>query len=137
MEFIVTSLLLFVVVSTAVDRACKAPKLAPIPIGFALAAGVSIAGTFTGGSLNTARTFGPAVVGGDWRAQWIYWCAHFGGAIIVGLVYRFVFLTGPLPEDRPRDLRTVKTWASPSIQPENHLPADLHAVAHGASVGLA
>lgn len=69
---------------------------APIPIGFAVTAGVLIAGLVTGGSMNPARSFGPAVVSNVWTLHWIYWVAPFAAAIACGLVYKLLFLSAPL-----------------------------------------
>jgi MIP family channel proteins len=115
MEFMVTSMLVFVVLATAADRVNKTVNLAPVPIGFALAVGVMAAFNWTGGSLNPARTFGPAVISGQWSSQWIYWLGQLGSAVIIGLLYRFVFLTAPPPEEDLASMRLLN---------KSHMPVE-------------
>lgn len=38
-----------------------------------------------------ARSFGPAVIYGDWSSHWIFWVGPFTGAIAAWLVYDFTF----------------------------------------------
>jgi len=53
---------------------------------------------FTGGSLNPARSFGPAVIGTSdsrWDYHYIYWAGPIVGAIITSVVYRLMFAYKP------------------------------------------
>jgi aquaporin related protein len=46
---------------------------------------------FTGGSLNPARSFGPAVASRSFVGyHWIYWLGPVLGALLAALYYRFV-----------------------------------------------
>ena len=48
----------------------------------------------TGGSLNTARSFGPAVLSTDsrvWRDHYVYWIGPLLGGGLAGVLHRFVF----------------------------------------------
>ena len=52
----------------------------------------SFAGVFwTGGSLNPARSFGPAVAIREFKTtQWIYWVGPLAGAIFAVLLYKLI-----------------------------------------------
>lgn len=70
--------LVFVLVILASTR--KAPALAGIVISLTLVA-VHLAGIpFSGASVNPARSFGPALIGGDFGGFWIYIVGPFAGA---------------------------------------------------------
>lgn len=60
-EALITFILVFVVISVATDERVPAP-VAPVAVGFALAAGVFVGGPVTGGSVNPARALGPIIV---------------------------------------------------------------------------
>ena len=46
-----------------------------------------IAGPVTGGSLNPARTLGPALVAGQFDAIWVYIVGPIVGAVLAALGY--------------------------------------------------
>lgn len=48
-------------------------------------------GPLTGGSINPARTLGPAIGAGKLTKLVPYMLAQFIGAVLVALLYRFVF----------------------------------------------
>jgi MIP family channel proteins len=68
--------LIIVGVSPGEGRAFAA---APFVIGATVFAGALVAGPLTGGSFNPARSLGPAVAGGVWKAHWLYWMAPIMG----------------------------------------------------------
>ncbi|MBK8139064.1 MAG: aquaporin [Anaerolineae bacterium] len=83
-EAVVTFIFVSVIFQTAAFG--KAGNLAPVAIGFTLAACIFAAGPFTGGSLNPARTFGPALASGDLSYFIPYFVGIFGGAALAALV---------------------------------------------------
>ncbi|XP_042303521.1 aquaporin-4-like [Sceloporus undulatus] len=60
-----------------------------LAIGFSVIAGALAAGTFSGGSMNPARSLGPAVVTGIWEHHWVYWLGPTLGAVLAGVSYEF------------------------------------------------
>lgn len=89
-EFLATFLLTFVVFGTAVDPA--APKVGGFAIGLVVTADILAIGPLTGGSMNPARSFGPAVVSGILEGQAIYWVGPILGSIAAALLYDGLFL---------------------------------------------
>ena len=84
MEFVLT--LIFVLVILASTK--KAPAMAGLVIPFTLAV-VHLAGIpFSGASVNPARSFGPALVGGTLNEVWIYLVAPLAGAAVAWVFWR-------------------------------------------------
>lgn len=90
LEFIATFFLVLVVFGTAVDP--KAPRIGGLAIGLTVTADILAIGPLTGGSMNPARSFGPAVASGVFEAQVIYWLAPLAGGIVAAVLYDFLFL---------------------------------------------
>ncbi|KAL6966082.1 Aquaporin TIP2-1 [Sarracenia purpurea var. burkii] len=103
MEIIITFALVYTVYATAADpKKGSLGTIAPIAIGFIVGANILAAGPFSGGSMNPARSFGPAVVSGDFHDNWIYWVGPLIGGGIAGVIYSNVFIQhehAPLPTD--------------------------------------
>ena len=91
MEIVVTFALVFVIFATAVDPSGMG-NLAPLAIGLAVLVDHILAVPITGASMNPARSFGPALVAGEWGDQWIYWVGPLIGGVVAGLVYQFAFM---------------------------------------------
>jgi len=84
-EAILTFFLVFAVFGTAVDA--RAPKLGGWAIGLVLVFDILAGGPLTGASMNPARTFGPALVGGHWANHIVYWVGPILGGIVAAGVY--------------------------------------------------
>ena len=84
---VLTFLLVFVVYGTAVDA--RAPKIGGLAIGATIAGKVThfVYGPLTGGSMNPARTFGPALASGHWNNHLVYWVGPMAGGALAGLIY--------------------------------------------------
>ncbi len=89
-EAIATFFLVFVVFGTAVDA--HAPKVGGFAIGLVLTADMLAIGSRTGGSMNPARSFGPAVVSQVFEGQAIYWIGPILGGICAAVLYDALFL---------------------------------------------
>lgn len=103
MEIIVTFALVYTVYATAADpKKGSLGTIAPIAIGFIVGANILVAGPFSGGSMNPARSFGPAVASGNFAGIWIYWVGPLIGGGLAGLIYSNVFMNhehAPLSSD--------------------------------------
>lgn len=89
-EALVTFILVFVIISVATDPRVDG-AVPPVAVGFALAAGVFVAGPVTGGSLNPARTLGPAIVSGQFDGLLVYLIGPIVGGVAAAFAYdRFV-----------------------------------------------
>lgn len=89
-EAIATFFLVFVVFGTAVDP--HAPKVGGFAIGLTVSAGILAIGSRTGGSMNPARSFGPAVVSGVFEGHLVYWIGPIIGGCAAALLYDGLFL---------------------------------------------
>ena len=86
LEVVITFGLMFVIVAVASDDR-SVPGFGGIAIGLAVAMGALAGGPFSGGSMNPARSLGPALVTGEWTAHWVYWSAPIVGAALGALAY--------------------------------------------------
>jgi aquaporin Z len=84
--------MVFLLVSAVYQAAVygNAGNFAGIAIGFTLAAAILAGGTYTGASLNPARTLGPALIAGHLDYVLPYFVGMFGGAILGGLFHGYV-----------------------------------------------
>jgi aquaporin NIP len=88
-EAILTAFLMFVIMAVATDvRAVGAA--AAIAIGGTVGLDALFGGPVTGASMNPARSFGPALVAGEWRDFWLYVIGPIIGAALGALAYQLV-----------------------------------------------
>lgn len=85
-EWLITFAFVFVVAAVVSDERV-AYGSSGLAIGFAYAFGVLFGALLTGGSMNPARSLGPAVAAGEWEAHWLYWLAPIFGAIAAAWAY--------------------------------------------------
>ncbi|KAF5741665.1 aquaporin TIP2-1 [Tripterygium wilfordii] len=103
MEIVITFALVYTVYATAADpKKGSLGTIAPLAIGLIVGANILAAGPFSGGSMNPARSFGPAVATGDFHDNWIYWVGPLIGGGLAGLIYGNVYMSSdhePLASD--------------------------------------
>ena len=88
-EAALSALLMFVILAVATDtRAVGAA--AAIAIGGTIGLDALFGGPVTGASMNPARSFGPALVAGEWKDFWVYVIGPIGGASIGALAYQLI-----------------------------------------------
>jgi MIP family channel proteins len=95
-EALLTAFLMFVIMAVATDtRAVGAA--AAIAIGGTIGLDALFGGPVTGASMNPARSFGPALVSGEWRDFWVYVVGPVVGAAAGALAYQLVRGEHPQP----------------------------------------
>ncbi|MDQ3840026.1 MAG: aquaporin, partial [Thermoproteota archaeon] len=87
LEIVMTFTLVYVV-TAATTSENKIGPLAGTAVGFTLGFNVLFGGSISGGSLNPARSFGPALVTGNFDFHWIYWVAPIIGGLIAAGLYK-------------------------------------------------
>jgi len=92
LEGITTFFLVLTVFATAVDERSAFRPVAGFAIGISIVLGIMVAGPFTGGALNPARAFGPALASSHWQNHGIYWVGPLAGGFLAGFLYDSLFL---------------------------------------------
>jgi MIP family channel proteins len=92
LEGVTTFFLVLTVFATAVDERSMFRPVAGFAIGISIVLGILVAGPFTGGALNPARAFGPALASSHWQNHGIYWVGPLAGGFLAGFLYDSLFL---------------------------------------------
>lgn len=92
-EWLLSFALMFVIMAVATDRRV-ADGFAAIAVGLTVGFCAMMGGPLTGASMNPARSLGPALVGAEWGAHWIYWAAPVTGMVAAARVYEWLRGTG-------------------------------------------
>lgn len=89
MEIVLTALLVSVILGTA-SAAQNVGAIAALGVGGYIALAGLWAAPVSGVSMNPARSFGPALVSGDWHDFWVYVAGPLVGAAAGALAYQVV-----------------------------------------------
>ncbi|KJY01104.1 hypothetical protein TI39_contig303g00049 [Zymoseptoria brevis] len=90
LEMFLTAELVFTIFMLAAEKH-KSTFIAPVGIGLSLFVAELVGVYFTGGSLNPARSFGPALVNRNFHGyHWIYWLGPMLGACLAAGFYKFI-----------------------------------------------
>lgn len=89
MEIIISFLLMFVIYGVATDTRAVG-DLAGVAIGMTIMLNVFIAGPISGGSMNPARSLGPALVKHNFKGIWVYIIGPPIGTIAGAFAYSFI-----------------------------------------------
>ena len=88
LELLATAIFVLVILNSSALERHAGTALVAIPLTL-VAAHLALI-PFSGSSLNTARSFGPALIGSEWTDFWVYIVGPLGGAIIGWLVYAII-----------------------------------------------
>jgi MIP family channel proteins len=97
LECVLTFFLVFVFFATAVDVKGAFNKIAGFATGLTVTMGILFGGPFTGGALNPARAFGPALAAHHWTNHGVYWVGPLFGGVLAGVIYDRLFLRDQPP----------------------------------------
>jgi MIP family channel proteins len=87
-----TFLMTFAVYATTTGEGKNGAGLLPaVTSGLALTVGSMFAAPFTGGALNPARAFGPAVVANRWTNHGVYWIGPLAGGVLAAWICNALF----------------------------------------------
>lgn len=90
LEMILTAELVFTIFMLAAEKH-RGTFIAPVGIGLSLFVAELVGVYFTGGSLNPARSFGPAAVNRDFHGyHWIYWVGPLLGSFLAAAFYKLI-----------------------------------------------
>ena len=88
-EWLLSFALMFVIMAAATDERVV-DGFAALAVGLTVGFCALMGGPLTGASMNPARSFGPALAGWVWQAQWVYWLAPITGMMAAARVYEFL-----------------------------------------------
>jgi MIP family channel proteins len=97
LEMIATFFLVLVVYGTVVDRRAPA-SVYPFAIGLTITIGILAIGAYTGGALNPARGFGPALVSGEWGGTLAWLIGPLLGGVAAWALHTYVLMPREEPE---------------------------------------
>ncbi|HEY3933578.1 MAG TPA: MIP/aquaporin family protein [Gemmatimonadales bacterium] len=95
-ELVMSFALMFVIMAVATDDRV-AGGTAALAVGFTVGFCALTGRTLTGASMNPARSLGPALLGGLWRAHWVYWVAPIAGMVLAAKMYEWLRSATPPP----------------------------------------
>ncbi|MBH31052.1 MAG: aquaporin [Candidatus Marinimicrobia bacterium] len=91
-EIFLTFFLVTAIFGTAVDERGSFKSIAGFGIGMVVTAAILAGGPLTGASMNPARSFGPALVSGQWGDQIVYWVGPLIGGAAAAITYVSLFM---------------------------------------------
>jgi MIP family channel proteins len=97
LEMIATFFLVLVVYGTVIDQRAPA-SVYPFAIGLTITIGILAIGSYTGGALNPARGFGPALVGGEWGGTLAWLIGPLLGGVAAWALHTYVLMPREEPE---------------------------------------
>jgi aquaporin Z len=100
LEILATAVFVLVILHSTKGERHAGTALVAIPLTL-VAAHLALI-PFSGASLNTARSFGPALIGSEWTDFWVYIVGPLSGAILGWVVYAVVVRAPEAPQAATR-----------------------------------
>lgn len=91
-EAMTTFFVTWAVFASAVDDRGAFRAIAGLAIGLTITIGMLATSLLTGGVMNPARWFGPALATGDWTHWWVWIAGPIAGGVIAGVAYWRLYL---------------------------------------------
>nr|BAK32935.1 aquaporin [Belgica antarctica] len=108
-EFFLGFVLVLVVFGVTDENKPDSRFIAPLAIGLTVTLGHLGTVSYTGSSMNPARTFGTALITGNWEHHWIYWAGPILGGVAAALLYVLAFAAPEIDSHAPEKYRQVQT----------------------------
>ncbi len=80
----------FLACTVAAAQSRRRRALGPLMIGASTLFGALMSGPLTGGAMNPARAFGPALAAGHWTRHYVYWAGPLAGAVLAALLTPYI-----------------------------------------------
>jgi len=91
-EFFATFTLVLVIFGVCDKNRTDLKGSGPLAIGLSITTAILATSQYTGGSLNPARSLGPAVISNRWQYHWrVYWAGPIVGGVVAALLYQNAF----------------------------------------------
>ncbi|XP_058186953.1 aquaporin NIP2-1-like isoform X1 [Rhododendron vialii] len=113
MEIVVTFSMMFIASAVTIDAKARG-ELGGVAVGSAVCITSILAGPVSGGSMNPARTLGPAIASNYYNGLWVYFVGPVTGTLLGAWSYRFVWF-----KDKP-----VQAISSMSSNDDRDVTAD-------------
>ena len=105
LETVMAFTLVYVVLATTTSKDYKIAPLAGVAIGFTLGFSFMLAGPISGGAMNPARAFAPALIVWNFDYQWLYWVAPILGGIIAAGLYKGLHSDSDIPSPKVEQMK--------------------------------
>ena len=105
LETVIAFALVYVVLATTRSKDFKIAPLAGVAIGFTLGFSFMLGGPISGGAMNPARAFAPALIVWNFDYQWIYWVAPILGGIIAAGLYKGLHSDSDIPSPKVEQMK--------------------------------
>lgn len=107
-EFFLGFLLVFCVFGVCDENKPDSRYIAALAIGLTVTLGHLGVVSYTGASMNPARSFGTAFVSGVWENHWVYWAGPIAGGVAASLLYTLFFTAPDIEVHRSDKYRQVQ-----------------------------